>query len=404
MTKHPSTSRVPARMLLPTDITICKLGEASDIAHLHTYAATWGAPALHALTHHLRHPRYHPELTRIATQRGAIVGYALLSHERRRLGTTILEAGRLDHIIANPHDDTLRDALIGDAIGTFFDLGFPLALLHNTPNAPHGFAPYQFHSHISLPTADASIDTRPLRRATSADQDDIAALYDACYRELPLTLLRTAPDWRTLLAHNPPLLILEDQRNIVIGYARLARDNDPTHIHEAAAADAGAARRLCHALLAAAKRAAHPSISLALAPTHPIAQAALHLGGRAHLATIPTNTDKAGIIDTPTLLTALTPELTHRLAHSRYRGWSGTLRIESTTDQTTLVSINGHISITNSTSAADLFLQNVTLPALAQLCLGYRSASDLRATSELTCDDTALGLLDTLFPTLLACE
>ena len=51
---------------------------------------------------------------------------------------------------------------------------------------------------------------------------------------------------------------------------------------------------------------------------------------------------------------------------------------------------------------ADLRLRQITLPALAQLCLGYRAAADLRATGGLACDDSALGLLDALFPVVLA--
>ena len=39
--------------------------------------------------------------------------------------------------------------------------------------------------------------------------------------------------------------------------------------------------------------------------------------------------------------------------------------------------------------------------ALAQLLLAYRAAADLRATGGLACDDTALGLIDALFPALL---
>jgi len=52
---------------------------------------------------------------------------------------------------------------------------------------------------------------------------------------------------------------------------------------------------------------------------------------------------------------------------------------------------------------ADVRLRNVTLPALAQLCLGYRPAADLRATGGLACDDSALGLIDALFPAVMAC-
>jgi hypothetical protein len=76
--------------------------------------------------------------------------------------------------------------------------------------------------------------------------------------------------------------------------------------------------------------------------------------------------------------------------------------MELETERITLAFAEGRATVIDGSRPADLRLRQITLPALAQLCLGYRVAADLRATGGLACDDSALGLLDVLFPALLA--
>jgi hypothetical protein len=177
-------------------------------------------------------------------------------------------------------------------------------------------------------------------------------------------------------------------------------------VQEAAAADAGAARGLCEALLGHSKALGCEQIQMRLSPWHLVAQAALQLGSQVSLsAASPSNrAPLAGVVDLPLLLEALVPEFDRRLARSRYAGWSGNLRIEIETERITLAFAEGRATVIDGSRPADLRLRQITLPALAQLCLGYRAAADLRATGGLACDDSALGLLDALFPAVLAVE
>lgn len=108
----------------------------------------------------------------------------------------------------------------------------------------------------------------------------------------------------------------------------------------------------------------------------------------------------AGVVDLPAMLEALAPEFERRLARSRYADWSGNLRVELLTERITVTVAAGSVSVIDGSRPADVRLRNITLPAIAQLCLGYRDAADLRATGGLACDDAALGLIDTLFPTV----
>jgi hypothetical protein len=143
---------------------------------------------------------------------------------------------------------------------------------------------------------------------------------------------------------------------------------------------------------------------MALSPWHSVAQAALHLGGVAQINVTPAHAGRvalAGVVDLVGMLEALTPEIERRLARSRYAGWSGNLRIEIATERITLALESGRAAVIDGSRPADVRLRQLALPALAQLCLGYRAASDLRATGGLACDDSALGLIDALFPTVM---
>jgi hypothetical protein len=189
--------------------------------------------------------------------------------------------------------------------------------------------------------------------------------------------------------------------------SRAVEDSPATlDVQEAAAADAGAARALCMALFGHSQSQGCEQVYMRLSPWHLVAQAALQLGGDISLsASKPSNrTPLAGVVDLPLLLEALAPELDRRLARTRYAGWSGNLRMEIETERITLAFEEGHATVIDGSRPADLRLRQITLPALAQLCLGYRAAADLRATGGLACDDSALGLLDALFPALLATE
>jgi hypothetical protein len=382
----------------------------ADLAPLRTFVAAQGHTALHALDSHLARPRYRPAFTRIAERTGAIAGYALIGHERLRLGAATLDAGRIValDILPKEHDGEHFVALLGDCLRVLVEEGLPLTILVGPADlyAPFGFAPYRFDADVYLSGgARAAELARLLRPAAQGDLDDLAALFEASYHTLPLTEVRAAPDWRRWLFDQHTVLALEDTRGRVIAYAAIAHGppEDALTVAEAAAADAGAARQLCRALLARTRD--QQPLCLALAPWQSVAQAALQLGGAARIGATPARaaeTALAGVVDLPVLLETLVPEFDRRLAISRYAGWSGNLRIEIETERITLACENGRVTVIDGSRPADLRLRQVALTGLAQLCLGYRTAADLRATNDLACDDSALGLLDALFPAVMA--
>src|SRR5258706_2005632 len=103
----------------------------ADLARLRAFVAARGVATLNALERHLARPRYRPAFTRIADRAGYIAGYALIGHQRLRLGAATLEAGRIAAIeltttAQNPSQFT---ALLGDCLRVLAEEGLPLALV-----------------------------------------------------------------------------------------------------------------------------------------------------------------------------------------------------------------------------------------------------------------------------------
>jgi predicted acetyltransferase len=395
---------------MSAEVSISSAATPEDLARLRADVAARGQSAARALERHLARPRYRPAFTRIAQRAGQLAGYALIGHERLALGAAVLEAGRIEALATVPDigDRGVFEALLGDCLRILTEEQLPLALVRGRSQsfAPFGFAPYHFAMAIDLGAQPLANPQQPMPRpATDADLEDLAALYESSYGQLPLAQIRTMPDWRFWLAG--AYQALEDHRTRLVAYAVVKPGQSPNtlEIGEAAAADAGAARALCAALQARAHAERLEAVRLKLSPWHVLAQAALQLGGAAAIRAAPAAGELqalAGVVDLPLMLAALAPEFERRLARSRYAGWSGNLRVEIETERITLALADGHATVIDGSRPADLRLRQVSLAGLAQLLLGYRAAADLRASGDLACDDSALGLLDALFPVVLA--
>jgi hypothetical protein len=378
--------------MMQDELIIRAAESAEDLGRLRAYLAGLGAAG--ALDRHTARPRYRLALTRIAERAGQVVGCGLLAHRRLGLGAATIEAG---HVELLGGADAF-EALLGECLRVLSEEALPLATIDGPRETygQFGFAPYRFVTTVELGAGAATTTSAgTLRPAGAGDLDDLAALYAATYRGLPLAEVRAVPDWHWRLRFWP-VEVMQDSRGRVTAYAIAVPGLEGSvRLAEAAAADAGEARRL----LAVLRQAGSPVI-VDLPLAHPVAQAALHLGGTARVAAAPEAGDSplAGVVDLPAALEALAPEFERRLAGSRYAGWSGNLRVEIETERITLALEGGRATVIDGSRPADVRLRRVELPALAQLCLGYRAAADLRATGELDCDDSALGLLDALFP------
>lgn len=368
--------------------------EVGDLAALRALAgAVGGAEELARLEQHVARPRYRPGLTAVLRERGAPVGYALLSHRRLRLGAATLDIGVVERAASHPGAGDVWADLVRLAAEALYHEGLPLMFVRARPaaGAGLGLAPFQHQTTAEL---RRTLPSAALAPADAGDADDLAALYEGSYAGTPLSEVRGPADWRALLEAERPLALYDSDRRMA-AYARL----DDGAVVEAAAADSGAAR----ALLAALAAGAGP-VTLMLPASHRVTRAALQLGAvlRCAAPAADAPASLAGVVDLDAMIGALGPELERRLSISRYAGWSGSVAFELATGGATLAFAHGRVAPPEPARPADVRLRRVSLIALPQLLLGYRDAADLRATGDLVCDDIALGLLDALFPVTLS--
>jgi len=135
---------------MSSTLRIISAGTPDDLARLRAFVTTRDAKALSELERHLARPRYRPTFTRIAERAGQVTGYALIGHERLRLGVAALDAGRIAalDIGSTPDDPSVFAVLLGDCLRVLVEEGLALATLHG-PVADYGsfgFAEYLFKS------------------------------------------------------------------------------------------------------------------------------------------------------------------------------------------------------------------------------------------------------------------
>lgn len=328
------------------------------------------------------HPRARPALLPLVDDgRGA----ALLTHERVLLAGATLDVGHLHGIMCAPGAaPTCHEQAFDAALAALYEEGLPLIRLIDTPGrAPLGCAPCQFQSVLSLAHASTA---GALRAATPEDSLELATLARTSTAGLSLVPVRSDAEWQHWIGHAAPR-ILTGRNGQIIAFAAEG---------EAGAEDAAAARALVQVLAAANQPIPH------LPARHLVTQALLQLGGRVELFAAPpdTRTSLYGVVDLALLLEEMRAVLTVRVAQSRYAGWSGLVRLEADGGPVDLRVRGGAIAIAppDVQVLPDIRIRQLRLHALPQLCLGYRSAPDLRAAGLLEADDPALSLLDVLFP------
>src|SRR5689334_3053647 len=131
-----------------TSLQLSSAETLGDLARLRTWLAARGTTGLATLERHLARPRYRPAFTRIAERDGQIAGYALIGHQRLRLGAATLETGDMTAIDSGSAQDSsmIFDALLGDCLGVLVEEGLALATLHGSVAnyGAFGFAEYLF--------------------------------------------------------------------------------------------------------------------------------------------------------------------------------------------------------------------------------------------------------------------
>ena len=406
------------RDVFVSNVTVLTAETTEILQRLTLFVTTeQGAQATITLDRHLGQPRYQPGFTCVLEQDGVVVGYVLLRHMRWHFGATTFDVGMIEamYLSSLHQSQQMAEMLLYELFRVCYDNAIPLVAIQGdlTTYERLGFAPYRFSTLTQIDVSQ-HIEPKSVHRLKtySVDrQDECAALYEANYHAFALTESRVAADWRMWGEATSHIHVLEDLQGRTLAYAVQHEQVSSAELQivEAAASDVGIATSLIAHLQQYANTHAATRIVFALPPAHPVTQAALHYGGTTHINTqIQSNSvdtaiaDLAGVIDLPMALKTLQPELERRLAGSHYATWNGSIQTVLARQQITLAIANGRIIVEEEIAPAQIWVHLRSLAAAAQLLLGYRTSADLRANGMLQCTDTALGLLDILFPAIMS--
>ena len=248
----------------------------------------------------------------------------------------------------------------------------------------------------------AEFALRPLNERLDGPAD-LGRLYDVSYAGLPLAEERKRPDWRGWPGIGMQALVLEDRHEATVGYVVVDNKMDQGMlVYEAGLANIAYAEALLRLLREFVYARSLPALILDLPDRHALLRAGIQLDGQElkselmqRMAERPSGL--CGMVDVYTFLEQLMPEFERRLRLSAYASWHGSVMLRLEGDGATLHIEGAHVHIKELEEQASCEIEALSLPALTQLLLSARAATDLRDAGELRYEQSHASLVAVLF-------
>ena len=329
-----------------------------------------------------------------------------LARKRMRIGRARITTGGISGLYTPP-DRRMEGHARGlmEASHDFLrQRGCSIALLNAIPDFYHRFGyDVVFPVYRLFVKTDRLLQARrPLhvRRARRMDEPALVRRYNQCNRYRSGTLVRPA-DWRfDNLVHygRPPgtLLLVEDKRRRVAGYALCRTRSDRYFVQELNANSSAAFESLANAIGMRARRAGFERVHFKLPIDHPFGEFCKRFGSEWEIQYHVDAEGMGRVLDLPRFLAALRPELAYRLGKS---GWSENVRLWFVAEMgATGLKIAGNAVRCIQDREADA--QDIALPQtmLLQLALGYRAVSDAANEKGVRIPGPSRPVLEVLFP------
>lgn len=282
--------------------------------------------------------------------------------------------------------------------------GCSIALLNAIPDFYHRFGyDVVFPVYrLFLKTDRLLLARRPLhvRRARKKEEPALVRCYNQCNRYRSGTLVRRM-DWRFTNLVNygrPPgtLLLVEDKRQRVAGYALCRTRSDRYFVQELNARSPAAFESLANAIGMRARRAGLERVHFKLPIDHPFGEFCKRFGSEWEIQHHVNAEGMGRVLDLPRFLAALRPQLTYRLGKSA-RSENACLWFVTEMGAAGLKIAGKAVRCIRNREADSLeiaFPQTVLL----QLALGYRTVSDAANEKGVRIPRPARPLLEVLLP------
>lgn len=331
----------------------------------------------------------------IAWQGDAPCGLSVISHDRIRVGASLVDVATLRHSAkADGHSDELVVEMVMHQAQSLLSEGIGIVLVTGDVGfwSQFGFAP------ISL-TVETRWSHAPRRGVSEPGSARVGVLSDNAHELVRSMLMAQSGEHVVMVESALPdtadWLQIVGRDGQLRAAAQLTTEGAQTVVTRAAATDDGAAVDLVTALLEHVGDA--QNLVLRLPQSHQLTRMAQELHAVTTVMTSSNHAVMAGVIDLPMMLDALKPAFRQRILASAYAEWSGGVRVEISDERAMIMFDRGEVSVIDGTREASLRIKQVEVAALAQMAFGYRSIGALRRAGMLYCDDTELALCEAIF-------
>lgn len=329
-----------------------------------------------------------------------------LARKRMRIGRSRIATGGVSALYTPP-DRRMEGharALMEASHDFLRQRGCSIVLLNAIPDFYHHFGyDVVFPVYRLFVKTDRLMHARRLlnvRRARKKDEPALVRCHNQCNRYRSGTLVRRA-DWRFTNLVNygrPPgtLLLVEDKRQRVAGYALCRTRSDRYFVQELNARSPVAFESLASAIGMRARRAGLERVHFKLPIDHPFGQFCKRFGSEWEVQHHVNAEGMGRVLDLPRFLAALRPELTYRLGKSV---WSknGCLWFATEIGAAGL-KIEGNAVRRIRKRETDAWDIALSQTVLLQLALGYRTVSDAANEEGVRIPGPTRPLLEVLFP------
>lgn len=347
-------------------------------------------------------PRFQPEHLRVVERDGRIVGVVCVIDRLVHIGTALVRCAIIAPLATAPqHQGTgVGSALMRDTLEWARAHGFQLSMLwgHTWLYPRYGYAPgiKSYDVVVSAqaqPLGDAAYTLRPY---SASDSPALMQVYHAATADTSLAEARSDEPWEWRPHHQRTRVeVAVDPAGAIRGYLRATVGEQQLQVGEIAALDAGAAQALYDRVLYVAREQAANEIHVTATPTNRWTRLAFMRGAQMRIGS-GGGAGMVRLLDLPSFLQAIQPELERRVATSEFATKRADIRIETPVGRATVRVEQGRVTIDDTRTAS-----SITLPfhALGPLVAGYQPISELVGQPGVFLHGAGRQrLLDVLFP------
>lgn len=347
-------------------------------------------------------PRFRPEHLRVVERDGRIIGVVNLIDRLVHIGSALVRCAIVAPLAtaAAYQGSGIGSALMRDTLQWARQSGFHLSMLwgHTWLYPRYGYAPGIKSYDVSVATQARPLgDTAySLRLYSAADSPALMQVYHLATANATLAEVRSDEPWEWR-PHNPQtqVEVAIDPAGALRGYLRATPDEQQLRVGEIVALDAGAAQALYDRVLYLAREQGAIEIHVTATPTNRWSRLAFSRGAQLRIGS-GSGAGMVRLLDLPSFLQAIQPELERRVATSELVARRADLCIETPVGRATVRVEHGAVTIDETRTAS-----SVTLPfhALGPLITGYQPISELLGQPGVFLRGAgSQRLLDVLFP------